>query len=81
MVAWGFGWVAVQQWRCGAVMHWAGEGQEALCFPPYGFIAVQDKQDAALMLGCSIVEIEWVVFYETVRFLGQLSHSLKGSGF
>lgn len=33
------------------------------------------------MSGCSITEKEWVVFYETVRFLGQLSHSPRGSGF
>lgn len=45
-----------------------------------GFIVVQGKQ-GALMVGCSIVEIEWVVLYESVWFLGQLSHSLKGSGF
>lgn len=41
----------------------------------HGFIAVQGKQ------GCSMARIEWVVFYESVWFLGQLSHSLKGSGF
>lgn len=52
----------------------------ALSFLTYGFIVVQGKQ-GAVMLGCSIVEIEWVVFCESVWFLGQLSHSLKGSGF
>lgn len=49
--------------------------------PPYGFTAARHKQGADVMPGCSIVQIEWVVFCETVRFLGQLSHSLKGSGF
>lgn len=54
--------------------------KEPICFIPYGFIAVQDKQDAAVMSGCSAAQIESVVFYETVRFLGQLLHSLRGSG-
>lgn len=46
----------------------------------YGFIAARHKQGADVMWGCSIAQIEWVVFCESVRFLGQLSHSLKGSG-
>ncbi len=57
------------------------KGQEALYFPPYDFTAVLDKQDAAVTLGYSTVEIESVVIYETVRFLGRLLYSLRGSGF
>lgn len=26
-------------------------------FPPHGFITVQDKEDAAVILGCSVAEI------------------------
>lgn len=37
-----------------------------VCFWPHGVIAVQGKQDTAVMLGCSSVEISWMVFCETV---------------
>lgn len=37
-----------------------------MCFWPHGVIAVQNKQDTAVMLGCSSVEISWTVFCETV---------------
>ena len=37
-------------------------------------IVVQGKQGAAVMSGCSSAEMEWVVFDESVRFLGQFSH-------
>lgn len=43
-----------------------GVGLSVVWDPPRGFIAVQGKQDAAVKLGCTLVEMEWVAFYETV---------------